>query len=122
MKGIVYLLGFAHIAVCTYLILYTKEFVNLMKGFFNTYELKYLSAIPAGYALLFLVSASATIHPWIFRFVGLLAVVEAVVLFINPRKIYSRMLDWYFNSLSDQAKQVFGIFGIVFGTVILTWI
>jgi len=122
MNVIVYLLGFGHIALCTYLILYTKESVDAMKGMFNTYQLKYLSAIPAVYALLFLMSASATTHPWVFRIIGLLAAAEAVVAFTNPKKIYSQMLDWYLNSVSEQANRLFGMIGVVFGTVILTWI
>ena len=122
MKAIVYLLGFGHIAVCTHLILYTRESLDTLKGMFNTYQLKYLSAIPAVYGILFLISASATIHPWVFRVVGLLAAVEAVVAFTNPQKIYSQMLDWYFDKVSEQANRLFGIIGVVFGTVILTWI
>jgi hypothetical protein len=122
MKVIVYLLGFGHIALCTYLILYTKESIDFIKGLFNTYQLKYLSAIPAGYGLLFLISASATTQPWVFRIVGLLAAVEAVVAFTNPQKIYSQMLDWYFTNVSEQANRFLGIIGVVFGTVILTWI
>jgi len=122
MKMIVYLLGFSHIALCAYLILYTKESINFIKSLFKTYQLKYLSAIPAVYALLFLISASATIHPWVFRILGLLAVAEAAVAFTNPKKIYSQMLDWYFDNVSEQANRLFGIIGVVFGTVILTWI
>ncbi|MFO7714376.1 hypothetical protein [Desulfosarcina sp.] len=122
MKVIAYLLGFGHIVFGTYLILYTKESVSVLKGLFNTYQLKYLAAIPAVYALLFLVSASATTHPWVLRIVGILAVVEAVVAFTNPKKIYGQVLDWYFDSLSDQANRLFGIIGVVFGTAILTWI
>ena len=122
MKVIVYLLGFGHIVLCTFLILYTRESIATLKSMFQNYQLKYLSAIPGVYALLFLISASATTHPWVFRIVGLLAAVEAVVAIINPRAIYSEMLDWYFANVSDQANRLFGIIGIVFGTVILTWI
>ena len=122
MKAIVYLLGFGHIALCTYLILYTRDSLGLLKGLFNSYHLKYLSVIPTVYGLLFLIAASVTIHPWVFRIVGLLGIVEAVVAFTNPRKIYSEMLDWYFGSVSEQANRMLGMIGIVFGTVILTWI
>ena len=122
MKVIVYLLGFSHIALCSYLIIYTKESINFIKGLFNAYQLKYLATIPAVYALLFLISASATIHPWVFRILGLLAAFEAVVAFTNPKKIYSQMLDWYFEVVSEQTNRFFGIIGVVFGTVILTWI
>jgi hypothetical protein len=89
---------------------------------FRTYPLKQLSVIPAVYALLFLISASATAHPWVFRVIGLLAAAEAVVAFINPQNIYSQMLDWYFGNVSVRVNRLFGIIGIIFGTVILTWI
>lgn len=122
MKVIIYLLGFGHIAVSTCLILYTRETVDTLKGLIQTYQLRYLSAIPAVFGLLFLISASATAYPWIFRIIGLLAMGEAIVAFTNPQKLYSRMLDWYFGNVSDQTQRLFGIIGIVFGTVILTWI
>ena len=122
MKAIVYLLGFGHIALCTYLILCTRETVDSLKGMFHTYQLRNLSAIPALYSLLFLISASATTYPWVFRIIGLLALCEAIVAFTNPKNIYSEMLDWYFKSLSDQTQRLFGIIGVIFGTAILTWI
>ena len=121
-KIIVYILGFWYIISGSILILYTKETVDFFKKIIQSYQLKYLSAIPAVYGILFLISGSATIHPWVFRVVGLLAAVEAVVAFTNPQKIYSQMLDWYFDKVSEQANRLFGIIGVVFGTVILTWI
>ena len=122
MKVIVYLLGFGHIAISSYLILHTRETVDSLKGWFRRYPLKYLSAIPAVFGLLFLVSASATAHPWVFRVIALLAFCEAVLAFTDPKKIYSRMLDWYFENGSDQTNRLFGVIGIIFGTAILTWI
>jgi hypothetical protein len=122
MKVIVYLLGFGHIAVCAYLILFTREAGNTLKGWVRTYPLKYLSSIPFVYGLLFLVSASSTTYPWVFRIVALLAFCEAVVAFTDPQKIYSRLLEWYVEQVSDQTNRLFGIIGIIFGTAILTWI
>jgi hypothetical protein len=122
MKAIVYLLGFGHIAICSCWVLYTRETVDTLKGWFQTYPLKYLSAIPAVFGFLFLVSASATAHPWVFRIIALLAFCEAVLAFTDPKKIYSRMLDWYFENVSDQTNRLFGVIGIIFGTAILTWI
>ncbi|MBC2713223.1 MAG: hypothetical protein HGJ94_20190 [Desulfosarcina sp.] len=122
MKVIVYLLGFSCIAMCSFLILYTRESVNALKKLFDSYELRYLSIIPAVTGLLFLVSASATGYPWVFRIIAVIAFAEAVLAIVNPNKIYSRMLDWYFGNLSDQTQRLFGIIGIIFGTVILTWL
>ena len=122
MKVIVYLLGFTYIALCSFLILYTRESVLMFKKMFESYETRYLSIIPAVVGLLFLVSASATIYPWVFRIIAVIALAEAVLAIVNPKKIYSRMLDWYFDDISDRTHRLFGIIGLVFGTVILTWV
>jgi uncharacterized protein YjeT (DUF2065 family) len=104
------------------LILYTRESVITFKNLFNSYETRYLSIIPAVVGLLFLVSASATVYPWVFRIIAVIAFGEALLAIINPNKVYSRMLDWYFEDLSDRTHRLFGISGLVFGTAILTWI
>ena len=120
MQIIVYLLGFGLIAYCTYFNLYTRQAVNALKGMFQNYPLKYLSVIPAVVAVLFLISTPAVICPWPFWIIGILAAIEAIVAFINPQKIYSRMLDWLFKNVSYHAYRLFGIIGIIFGTLILT--
>lgn len=120
MKIIVYLLGFACIAYCTYFNLYTRQAANALKNMFHSYQLKYLAGMPAVVAVLFLISAPATECPWAFWIVGVLAAIEAIVAFINPQKIYSKMLDWLFENVSDQAYKLFSIIGIIFGTLILT--
>lgn len=122
MKVVIYLLGFTCIAYCTYFNLYTRQAVNALKSMFQTYQLKYLAAIPAMVAVLFLISAPAAKCPWPFWIIGILAAIEAIVAFINPQKIYSRMLDWLFENVSDQAYKFFAIIGIIFGTLILTLI
>lgn len=120
MKAVIYLLGFACIAYCTYFNLYTRQAVNALKNMFQSYQLKYLAALPAAVAVLFLFCAPAAKCPWLFWIVGVLAAVEAVVAFVNPQKIYTRMLDWLFENVSDQAYKFCAIIGIIFGTLILT--
>jgi uncharacterized protein YjeT (DUF2065 family) len=122
MDVIVYLLGFGHIAASACLILYTKESIAWLKSLINQYRLKHWAAIPAVFGLLFLISASAVTFPWFFRIIGLLAFCESAIAFTNPHNIYRRMLDWYFGNVSNQANRLFGIIGLVFGTVILTWV
>ena len=121
MKVIVYLLGIGHIAVCSCLILYTKETIDMLKGLFRTYQLRYLAAYPVVIGLLFLISATATCYPLIFWIIGIVALGEAVMAFTDPQKIYSRMLDWYFDKVSVRTNQLFGITGVIFGTLVLTW-
>ncbi|CAD7840563.1 MAG: hypothetical protein [Olavius algarvensis Delta 4 endosymbiont] len=120
MEVVVYLLGCGMIAYCSYLNLYTRQAVNALKSLFQNYQLKYLSIIPAIVAVLFLMSTPVVKCPWPFWIVGILAAIEAIVAFINPRKIYSRMLDWLFENVSYQAYRMVGIVGIIFGTLLLT--
>ena len=120
MKVIIYLLSIACIACSAYFNLYPRQAVSGMKRMFQTYRLQYLAAIPAVVAVLFLISAPAARCPWPFWIVGILAAAEALVAFINPQKIYTRMLDWSFEKPSDQAYKLLGILGVIFGTLLLT--
>lgn len=118
---IIYLLGFGHIVICACLILYTQKTSDVIKSLFQNYQLRYLSIIPTVIGFLFFISASAAIYPWVLQVIGLLVIGGAVVTFTDPNKIFSRMLDWYLNA-PDQVQRLYGIIGIIFGTVILTWI
>ena len=120
MKIVVYLLGIGLIAYCTYFNLYTRHAVNALKGVFQNYQLRYLAAIPAVVALLFLFSTPVVKCPWPFWIIGVVAALEAIVAFLNPQKIYSRMLEWLFENVSYQAYRFFGILGIILGTLMLT--
>jgi hypothetical protein len=120
MKVVIYLIGFTCILYCTYFNLHTRQAVNALKSMFKTYQLKYLAVIPAVVAVLFLISAPAAKCQWPFWIIGILAAIEAIAAFINPQEIYSKMLDWLFENVSDQAYKFFAIIGIIFGTLILT--
>ena len=121
MKVIVYFLGVVYIAIGSIFILYTREFVDAFKKFIQKIPLKVLSALPAVFGILFFIAALTTTFPWFFRVIGIIAIVEAVVVFANPYNLYTRLLDWYFN-LSDKTQRLFGIISIIFGTAILAWI
>ena len=120
MKVIIYLLGLSCIGYCTYFNLYTRQSADSLKKIFQSYPLRYLAVIPALLSVLFLISAPAAVCPWLFWIVGILAAIEAVVAFINPKKFYSRMIDWLFENTTEQAYRVFAIIGIIFGTLIMT--
>ncbi len=121
MKIIVYFLGVVYIAIGSIFILYTREYVDALKKLIQEIPLKFLSALPAVFGILFFIAALTTTFPWFFRVIGIIAIVEAVVVFTNPHNLYSRLLDWYFN-LSDKTQRLFGIISIIFGTAILAWI
>jgi len=83
---------------------------------------KVLSALPFIFGVLFILSASTTRIPWLFRFFGLMAVIEGVVFFVISKGLYDKFMDWYLNSLSNQTYRLFGIICIILGTAILSWI
>ena len=122
MDTIAYLLGFALIVYCTYANLYTRQAVTAIQKMYQAFQLKYLAAFPAVVAALCLISAPALACPWLFWIIGVAAAIEAVVAFLNPWQIYSRMLDWFFENVSDQAYRFFSILGIILGTLMLTMV
>lgn len=121
MKVIVYLLGIGYIAIGSCLILYTRSTVYALKDLFLKYPLKYVAVLYAIFGFLFLISASAITYPWIFRIIGVIAIVEAILAYTNPQAIFTRILDWYFG-LSDQAQRLIGIVSIILGTAFIGWI
>ena len=122
MKAIAYLLGFTYIVTSSFYILYTRETVSAFKRFLDSYQLRYLSIIPVIVGLLFLVSANATCYPWVFRVIAVISFAEAVLAFVNPNNIFNRMLDWYLGSFSDRTNRLFGIIGVILGTLFIAWV
>jgi hypothetical protein len=76
--------------------------------------------IPAGIALWFWAAIPAAKCPWPFWIIGLLAAAEAAAAFINPNQLYSKMVDWWFENISEQAHKGLSIAGILLGPLILT--
>jgi ABC-type multidrug transport system fused ATPase/permease subunit len=120
MEILVYLLGFGIIAYCTYFNLYTRQAVDAMKSLFKNYPLKYIAALAAVVAVLFIVAAAGARCPYPFWIIGVLAAAEAVLALTNPQGIYTRLVDWYFDNVSEQAHRFFAILGIILGTLLMT--
>jgi hypothetical protein len=122
MKVIVYLLGLTTIAMSSFFILYTRGTVNAFRTFLDSYQLRFLSIIPAIVGLLFLMSAGTVSYPWVFRIVAVFAFAETVLAIVNPDNVFGWLLNWFFGDISDRTHRLFGIIGIIFGTVMIAWI
>jgi uncharacterized protein YjeT (DUF2065 family) len=122
MKWFLYAFSLIYISVGCCSILYTNETKNYVRRIFNNIDQKILSALPFIFGILFILSASATCIPWLFRLIGLMAVIEGVVFFLIPKDLYDKFMDWYLNSLSGQTYRLSGILGIILGTAFLSWI
>ena len=122
MKWFLYAFSLIYISVGCCSILYTNETKNYVRSIFSNIDQKILSALPFILGILFILSASATRIPWLFRLIGLMAVIEGVVFFLIPKDLYDKFIDWYLNLLSNQTYRLSGILGIIFGTAVLSWI
>jgi uncharacterized protein YjeT (DUF2065 family) len=121
MRWLLYAFSLIYISVGCCSILYTNETKNYVRRIFNNIDQKILSALPFIFGILFILSASATRIPWLFRLIGLMAVIEGVVFFLIPKDLYEKFMDWYLNSLSDQTYRLSGILGIILGVAFLSW-
>jgi uncharacterized protein YjeT (DUF2065 family) len=122
MKVFLYAMSFLWIAIGCCTVLYTYETREFMKGLFKEVDRKIISAFEAVMGILLLISAAASHHAWLIRLIGLMAVIEAGVIFLIPRNLYDDLMDWYLNSASDQTYRFFGILSLVLGTAVLSWI
>ena len=122
MKGFLYVISFLCIGMGCCTILYTDETKNIIKSLIRTIDQKILSILPFIFGILFLFSASASRNPWFIRLIGFMGITKGLFIFINPKGFYDKLSDWYLNSLSDQTHRFYGIFAIILGTAVLSWI
>ena len=122
MKWFLYALSLFYISFGCCSILYTGETRKVVRNIFSNMNQKIFSALPFIFGILFILSATATSIPWLFRFIGLMAVIKGVVFFLIPKDRYDKFMDWYLNSLSGQTYRLAGILGIMLGLAFLSWI
>jgi uncharacterized protein YjeT (DUF2065 family) len=122
MKVFLYAMSFLWIGIGCCTVLYTHETREFIRGLFKEIDRKIISAFEAVMGILLLISASASHYAWLIRLIGLLAVIEAGVIFLLPRNLYDDLMDWYLNSATDQTYRFFGILSLVLGTAVLSWI
>lgn len=122
MEIIIVILGLAYIVSGACLILYTQPMVQTLLGLVKNAQMKKLAVLPALFGLMFLISASASVFPWLMRIFGILAIAKAVMAFIDPKGGYSRLTQRYFEAMTERMHRAMGILTVVLGTLILTWI
>jgi uncharacterized protein YjeT (DUF2065 family) len=122
MKWFLYAISIFFIAIGCCTILYTNESRKFVRSLFNKIDRKIIAAFEAVMGILILLSAPASQHSWFIRLIGLSAIIEGGVIFLIPKNLYAKLVDWYVNSLSDQTYRLSGIFSIILGTALLSWI
>ena len=122
MKWFLYAISLIWISIGCCFIFYTNETKNIIRSLIKTIDQKILSILPFVFGILFLFSASASRNPWFIRLIGFIGITKGLLIFINPKGCYDKFSEWYLNSLSDQTHRFYGIFAIILGTAVLSWI
>ena len=122
MAWFLYAISAAWIAFGSCAILYTPQTREATSAFIHQTPTKVMAAIPFICGVLFLIAASSGIHPWVIRAFGVLAMLKGVFIFLNPNDLYQKTLQWYLETLSDQAHRFMGILTVILGTALLSWI
>jgi uncharacterized protein YjeT (DUF2065 family) len=122
MKWFLYAISLYFIAVGSCIILYTSETRNVMEKILKTVDRRIVSIIPFIAGIAFLFAACASRNPWVIRFIGFMGIFKGIFIFFNPKNIHEDLMDWLLNSLSARTHKLWGIFALILGTAILSWI
>jgi len=122
MAWFLYLIGAAWVAIGSCMILYTRQTRAAAKTFFSQTHPTVLAIIPVVSAILFFMAASSSTHPWIIRLFGVIGLLKAVVVFLNPVGFNDKFQHWYMEALSDQAHRFTGIITVILGTATFSWV
>lgn len=122
MAWFLYLISVAWISIGSCAILYTGDTRNTLNRMLSAMNRKVLSVLPLAFGVLMMVAASASLHPWLVRILGLLGLTKGVFVLTNPMSLYEKSVQWYLESVSDQGYRLTGIITIILGTALLSWI
>ena len=113
MAWFLYLISAAWIAIGSCAILYTAETRNIFKSFFSNSHHKVLSVLPIAVGILLVVSASASSHPWLIVFFGIISLLKGGFVFLNPSGMFDKTIQWFFESVTDQSNRLIGIITVI---------
>jgi hypothetical protein len=122
MSWFLYLVSVSWISIGSCAILYTSDTRNTFKKLLSAVNRKVLSGLPLLFGVMMIVAASDSLHPWLVRVLGLLGLIKAVFVLVNPRALYEKAVQWYLESVSDQGYRFTGIITVILGTAVLSWI
>lgn len=122
MAWFLYIIGMVWIAYGTCAILYTEDTRQTYRALLSKMSRPVLSAFPFVAGILFIIAAPSSGHPWIIRFLGVIALLKGVLIYLNPQDIFNTITSWYLDALSEQAHRFIGIISIILGTAVFSWV
>lgn len=122
MRWILFLISILWISAGSCLILYTIQSKDFLKRVLGSIDPEVLSIIPIVIGILLVGAAYYSAAFWTIIIIGLLAIGKGLLLIFNPGKTADKLTSWFFHEASDNAFRLFGIFAIILGTALLSWI
>jgi uncharacterized protein YjeT (DUF2065 family) len=122
MKWILYIISLLWIGVGSSIILYTQEGRVLLKKVLRGVDLRLLSIVPITIGVLLIVSAYYSAAFWTIIVLGILAIGKGCLFIFNPGKAADKIMTWFLDEGSDNMYRLAGIFAIILGTALLSWI
>jgi len=121
MKWILYVISIVLIGSGTGMILYTRQYREMLGKLTATIHRKIFAALAFVVGVLLVVAAPSSRNLWVVVAIGIIAMAKGLFLYLNPRNLVDCLMDWYLNRVSDQAFRFFGIIGLILGTAMLSW-
>ncbi len=122
MRWILFIISILWISAGSCLILYTKQSRDVLKKALGGIDLEVLAIIPIVIGILLIGAAYYSAAFWTIIIIGLFAIGKGLLLIFNPAKTADKLTSWFFHEASDNTCRLFGIFAIILGTALLSWI
>jgi uncharacterized protein YjeT (DUF2065 family) len=122
MKWILYIISFLWIGAGSSIILYTQQSRVFLKKLLHGVDPGLISILPITIGALLIVSAYYSAAFWTIVILGMLAIGKGGLFIFNPGKAADRTMAWFLNEASDNVYRLAGIFAIILGTALLSWI
>ena len=122
MKWFLYCISMVWIAGGAYAILYTSVWKDLLKKLLGENNRLVLVGTTAAVGCLLLLSATSSRVPAVIAVLGVIGIGKGVLIYLNPANVFEKIRRWYLETMTDQTHRLIGIFLLVVGTAVLSWV
>jgi len=122
MEWVLYAFSVLWIALGVCLILYTDACRTASRNVLKDAYEKPLFFLALIIGVLLIFSASHSRNAAFIVILGIIAIAKAVLFLFNPRGLYTKMKQWFLETVSDTTYRFFGIVSLVLGVAVFSWI
>lgn len=122
MIGFLYGISIIWVVIGSCCILYTTQCRSILKKMLKGLNLKFLALLAIIIGILLIFSAWYSRNFWFIVFLGLITIGKGILFFLNPGNTAEKILNWSFDTASDQTYRFFGIVFLIIGTAVSSWV